>query len=122
MSNSRDGAAAFEDNTNRYIDRLNQQSLEVVSLIPTLPLPLELRTELAQTWRITRQKLAYFRRELDRSDGELLDELRILHAALLPRVMQYQVRLGEMMIADNCTDDSYLKRWNAIWQNFGMEC
>ena len=121
MSNSRDTAAAFEDNTNRYIDRLNQQSLEVVSLIPTLPLPLELRTELAQMWRITRQKLAFFRRELDRSDGELLDDLRILHAALLPSVMQYQVRLGHMMIADNCTDESYLQRWNAIWQNFGMD-
>ena len=119
MSNSHDGFPAFEDNTSCYIDRLNQQSAEVVKLISTLPIPTELRAELAQTWRITRQKLAYFRRELDRSDGELLEDLRVLHAALLPRVMQYQVKIGQMMIADNCSDTAYLHRWNAIWTDFG---
>jgi hypothetical protein len=102
----------------RYIKQLDQTSASIVDMADDLPMPLPLRSELQQTWRITRQKLAYFLRELERSDGEMQEELTTLHSALLPDVISYQVKLGAMMIGDTCADRNYLDRWNELWNNF----
>lgn len=107
----------YQNQTLAYINRLDNQSAQVVALAENLPMPDALRAELMQTWRITRQKLAYFRRELERADGEFRKELEILHNALLPEVITYQVRLGAMMIGETCADHCYLHRWKAIWTN-----
>ena len=80
-------------------------------------MPTPLKMEFQQQWRITRQKLAYFRRELSRADGELREDLMLLHGALLPEVISYQVKLGSMMIGDTCPDHRFMHRWNAIWTN-----
>ena len=120
MSTISDGQAAFEDDTLRYIDGLHRRALHVAQYIDTIPLPVELQQELQQVWRITRQKLVYFRRELERSEGEQAEELRLLHRALLPQVINYHVKLGELMINDNCDDRHYLQGWQAIWKNFGQ--
>ncbi|CAH0999773.1 hypothetical protein LEM8419_01073 [Neolewinella maritima] len=121
MQISHDDQTGYGDPTATYIDRLNQRALEVVNLINTLPLPSELHAELAQSWRITRQKLAFFRRELERCDGEVQEELRIMHSALLPQVMQYQIKVGAMMIADHCDDKQYLEKWSSIWNEFSRQ-
>lgn len=110
-------ATTSAEETLVYIDRLDRQSSQAVKLAETLPMPDALRMELQQTWRITRQKLAYFRRELAKAGGELREELVILHSALLPEVISYHVRLGSMMITDTCDDHRFLHRWNAIWTN-----
>ena len=109
---------AYQDDTLHYIDGLHRRALRVATYIDSIPLPGELQQELQQTWRITRQKLTYFRRELERSQGELADDLRVLHRTLLPQVIDYHVKLGELMISDNCLDDTYLQGWRAIWQNY----
>ncbi len=118
MSIYQDTSPNFENKTLAYINRLDQQSAKVVAMAEDIPMPVALRSELLQTWRITRQKLAYFRRELERADGEFKSELEVLHNALLPEVISYQVRLGAMMIGDTCQDHRYLHRWKAIWTNF----
>jgi hypothetical protein len=118
MSNLRDTVPAFETSTIDYIDLLDRKSATVVQMAGDMPMPASLRSELQQTWRITRQKLAYFRRELERADGEMQEELEVLHGALLPNVINYQVKLGAMMISDTCTDRDYLERWNELWKNF----
>lgn len=110
--------SAFEDETIRYIDGLQTYTQQADQFINTLPLPEALRQELRQTWRITRQKLTFFRRELERSEGELAEELRVLHHALLPQVINYHVRLGELMIADHCDDTTYLQQWQSIWRGY----
>ncbi|MCP9235670.1 hypothetical protein [Lewinella sp. JB7] len=121
MSNVQDANSSFGNSTIAYIDRLNGQSVRVVAMIDTLPIPPALQSHLQQTWRITRQKLAYFRRELARSDGELQQDLEVLHATLLPEVISYQVKLGAMMIADTCPDQQYLNEWKSIWSNFDLD-
>ncbi len=121
MSNLLDVTFPFERNTIAYIDRLTRQASQVVDMIETIPIPAPLKSELQQTWRITRQKLAYFRRELSRADGELQEELETLHETLLPQVITYQVKIGAMMIADTCSDRSYLEQWKTIWSNFNLE-
>ncbi|PPK85834.1 hypothetical protein CLV84_2741 [Neolewinella xylanilytica] len=118
MSIYQDSLPDYQHNTLDYINRLDQQSAKVVAMAGDIPMPIALRSELLQTWRITRQKLAYFRRELERADGEFRKELEVLHNALLPEVIAYQVRLGAMMIGDTCEDHRYLHRWRAIWTNF----
>ncbi|NJB84745.1 hypothetical protein GGR26_000490 [Lewinella marina] len=120
MSSIQDTSSDFQHNTLAYINRLDQQSAQVVALAEELPMPLSLRLELQQSWRITRQKLAYFRRELERADDGFKRELEQLHNALLPEVISYQVRVGAMMISDTCTDHRYLHRWKAIWTNFKL--
>ena len=121
MSNLQDVSFPFERSTLAYIDRLNRQSGQVVDMIENIPLPRALQAELRQTWRITRQKLAFFRRELARADGELQEDLETLHGALLPQVISYQVKIGAMMISDSCADRSYLHQWKAIWSNFNLD-
>ncbi|MBB4078442.1 hypothetical protein GGR28_001055 [Lewinella aquimaris] len=121
MSNLQDTCSTFGGNTVAYLDRLDGQSAEVVRLIQALPIPPALQSHLHQTWRITRQKLAYFRRELSRSDGELQEELEVLHSTLLPEVISYQIRLGAMMISDTCPDHQYLNQWKSIWSNFDLD-
>lgn len=121
MPSLHDTTPTFDHTTLNYIDRLDDQSSKVVQLVDTLPMPLPLRTEFLQTWRITRQKLAYFRRELARADGELQQDLAVLHSALLPEVISYQVKLGTMMISDTCKDHRYLHQWKAIWSNFDTD-
>lgn len=110
--------SAFEDDTLRYIDGLQTDTQRADQFIDTLPLPDVFKQELRQTWRITRQKLTFFRRELERSEGELAEELRVLHHALLPEVINYHVRLGELMIADHCDDTTYLQQWQSIWRGY----
>ncbi len=121
MSNLQDVSFSFERNTIAYIDRLNLQSIQVVDLVEGLPLPVPLKSELQQTWRITRQKLAFFRRELARADGELQEELETLHETLLPQVISYQVKMGAMMISDTCVDRTHLDQWKRIWSNFNLD-
>ena len=121
MSTLSDGHAAFEDDTLRYIDGLHRRALQVAQYLDTVPLPAALQQELQQTWRITRQKLGYFRRELERSKGEQAEELSLLHRALLPQVINYHVKLGELMIDDNCKDHKHLQGWRAIWKNFDQQ-
>ena len=118
MSMYQNTSPEFENSTLAYIKTLDQRSAEVVNLAESIPMPTALRYELLQTWRITRQKLAYFRRELERADGEFRSELEVLHNTLLPEVISYQVRLGAMMISDTCEDNSYLSQWKRIWNNF----
>lgn len=101
-----------------YLDELSDQARRVVKLVDTIPLPQPLRAELQQSWRITQQKLAYFRRELSRADGKLSEELQQLHSTLLPPVISYQVKVGAMMISDTCGDETSLRDWNDIWKNF----
>lgn len=112
---------ALSTDTLNYLNRLDEQSGRVVRLVDTLPLQPALRAELRQSWHITRQKLAYFKRELERADGELREELSLLHHALLPDVISYQVKMGDMMIGDHCAGDhTYLHRYRAIWNNFNL--
>ena len=118
MSIRQDTSPNFENKTIAYINRLDVQAAKVEAMAQEIPMPDALRSELQQTWRITRQKLAYFRRELERADGEFIKELEVLHNALLPEVISYQVRLGAMMIGDTCDDHRYLHRWKSIWSNF----
>ncbi|WP_116107869.1 hypothetical protein [Lewinella sp. IMCC34191] len=118
MSVFQDTSPDFQNKTIAYINRLDSQSAKVVAMAEDIPMPQALRSELLQTWRITRQKLAYFRRELERADGEFRKELEVLHNALLPEVISYQVKLGAMMISDTCKDGRYLHRWQAIWTNY----
>ena len=108
----------FQNSTLAYINTLDRRSAEVVAMAENIPMPPSLRSELLQTWRITRQKLAYFKRELERADGEFRSELEVLHNTLLPEVISYQVRLGAMMIGDTCQDNDYLHQWRRIWKNF----
>lgn len=116
MSLYQDTLPDYQDRTLAYLQLLDARSAKVVAMAERLPMPDALRNELAQTWRITRQKLAYFRRELEKADGEFRRELEVLHNALLPEVINYQVRLGFMMITDTCTDQRFLTEWKNIWQ------
>ena len=116
MSLYQDTLPEYQDHTLAYLQLLDARSAKVLAMADSIPMPEALRSELAQTWRITRQKLAYFRRELEKADGEFRRELEILHNALLPDVINYQVRLGFMMLSDTCTDQRYLTEWKNIWQ------
>ena len=120
MSLYQDTLPDYQDRTLAYLQKLDAKSASVVAMAERLPMPEALRSELAQTWRITRQKLAFFRRELEKADGELRRELETLHNALLPEVINYQVRLGYMMLTDTCSDSSYLAEWKTIWREFTM--
>lgn len=120
MPTTHNVSSPIDQHTLTYLAKLDEQSSRVVRLVDSLPMPAPLRRELQQTWRITRQKLAYFRREFYRADGELQEDLRILHAALLPEVIAYQVKLGAMMISDTCDDRCYLGEWKEIWKNYDI--
>ena len=118
MSMYQNTSPEFQSSTLAYINKLDQRSEAVVAMVEKMPMPTPLRSELMQTWKITRQKLAYFRRELERANGEFRSELEVLHNTLLPEVISYQVRLGAMMIGDTCEDHTYLQQWKRIWNNF----
>jgi hypothetical protein len=117
MSSLRDTALDYENGTLAYLDQLDRRAADAITIAEDLPLPLALRLELQQTWRITRQKLAYFRREFLRAEGETREELDILHSLLLPDVIDYQIKIGAMMIEDNCGETEHLFRWRKLWTN-----
>ena len=120
MSNLHNVSSEFTHGTLAYIQQLDRQSSQVVQLVDSLPMPPTLRTELEQMWHVTREKLAFFRREFTSADGELQKELTVLHAALLPEVISYQVKLGAIMIGNNCSDHRYLQEWKSIWTNIDV--
>jgi hypothetical protein len=120
MSRLHDVSCEFSDNTLAYIQQLDQQSSQVVQLVDSLPLHPSLRSELEQMWYATREKLAFFHREFTSADGKLQEDLTVLHAALLPEVISYQVKLGAIIIGNNCSDHRYLQEWKSIWTNIDV--
>lgn len=120
MSSVHDVSSEFSDSTLNYIQRLDEQSSQVVQLVDTLPMAPSLRSELEQMWHLTREKLAFFRQEFTCADGKLQEDLTVLHAALLPEVISYQVKLGAILIDNNCSDQRYLDEWKSIWTNMDV--
>jgi len=115
-----DVSSEFGNNTMDYIELLDERSNRVVQLVDSLPVSDASRTQLRQTWDVTRQKLDFFRREMALADGELQRDLAVLHGALLPEVISYQVKMGEVIITNSCSDHRYLSQWREIWQNFEL--
>ena len=105
----------YRQNTLAYIKRLDIQSKEVMELSKELPIPISQRLELQHTWRVTRQKLAYFRKELERADDAFRQELELLHNALLPEIISCQVKLSDRLIRKFCKDECATERWSSIW-------
>jgi hypothetical protein len=118
MLNSPNIAAAVDNPTVAYIDRLDRTSATVVRFLRDLPLRPETRSEMRDTWEATRRKLAYFRHELLRSTGEARENLEVLHRSMLPNVVAYQVKTGTILLRKECRDSRILDRWHALWKNF----
>lgn len=104
-----------------YLDRLDGCACRVGDLLDQTPLPIHLKSVLKQNWRVTRQKLSYFRRELQRSEGEVREDLKVLHHTLLPDVIHYQVTLGTMILDDNCSDKAHIQNWRALWTDYVLD-
>ncbi|WP_157974306.1 hypothetical protein [Lewinella sp. IMCC34183] len=68
-----------------------------------------------KTWWGTRQKLVYFRQELQRADGDFKCALERLHRELLSDVISCLVRQGERILSAHGAGNHHIQRWNAIW-------
>ncbi len=88
-----------------------------MDLAGELPIPITQQLELQHIWRLTRQKLDYFRRELERADARFRNELEQLHNALLPEIIACQVRLSNCILERFCLDSCFTEQWKAIWLN-----